>query len=298
LAIWENIWWRYVMPKTVLESMVEINEEVRNLDMPQRMDNFKRSKLGTATSTGGSRWPDEPHLGRRPTLKLAVSNAQFLRNAERFGRMATTDAESVISPILYYYSLTFLNSFFTGMIFQYEFPPSNHGLEMKWSNSLEDIGVVIRESGQFVRLIDAVCLLKADTPFQQLKIDLTPKPSPVTAKYKLRDLFKLRTKLHGYTTWDLADYLVMYAASNLARYRPQLWDEILRAETNELYSNFARVFQRHDRFMARLVCTVHQISLTGSPGLFLDKTYKVNVAKKIVFSRARSLLDYVGKSRI
>ena len=210
----------------------------------------------------------EEYLKKHP--EVAEQNVALLRNAIELWDTATKTSDA-IAPMLYHYSWHCFNSFFMYTFFRWEPQHSkSHGVKVVLNDNIEDIKIQILKKGIFRRLIDTWTLIGvslAFSPFLPLyqsgKLNFTPNEKYLFNQSNELSLMKLlsfnptdfekalysdrREELLNCSflinpislpTQALKSYLVLFVASNLARYRPVLWHSILTGKTPK-QSDFA-----------------------------------------------------------
>jgi len=210
------------------------------------------------------------HLEKHP--EVAEQNVALLKNAMELWRMASQTSVAV-APILYHYSWHCFNSFFIYTFFRWEPQHSrSHGIRAPPKDNIEDVKIQFlkRKDGLFQRLIDTWILLGASlvfSPFlpvyKENEINFVPNDRYLVSnsnEISLKQLMNFNSanfekELYSnlkerplspsflinsayLPTNTIKSYLVVFAASNLARYRPILWNSILIGKTRE-QSNFA-----------------------------------------------------------
>jgi len=209
-------------------------------------------------------------------LKVSEQNIVLLKNAIEFWRIALQTSPSV-APVLYHYSLHCFISFFSYTFFKWE--PEHvrsHGIHIsKWGDGIMDIEVRISKQGLFQRLIDTWTILGACLAFSRFlpsfkgnEIEFIPNRHSISSTSQSlsleqllafnsddferevnSDLGEKRIKClflsdsNHTPTIDLRDYIIIFVASNIARYRPYIWNSILLGTTLE-QSNFHMHFTR------------------------------------------------------
>lgn len=207
--------------------------------------------------------------------EVAEQNVALLKNAMELWRTASR-ASSAVAPMLYHYSWHCFNSFFVYTFFRWE-PPhsSSHGITIDFrdlvDDNIEDVKVKIskRKDGLFQRLIDTWTLLGASLAFspflpvcQQREVNFEPDEHYLVSsssrislsqllaftsvdfekalgKDKVRRARIPRTRVGIIDPTDtIKNYLLVFASSNLARYRPIVWNSVLVGKTQE-QSNLA-----------------------------------------------------------
>ncbi len=181
---------------------------------------------------------------------LVRQNTIFLRNSHEFWKEAQEVTE-FIRPVLYHYSFQQFSAFFIYTMFKWPMLSSGHGIRCLLSNDLSETKIEFKVTGFFKRLLDTFIVLGRPTAYGPW-IPLWSQEGIVfcdnivdlrmpTDKVKLVDL--LDFKPHDFMKkigekypnahydrgldYRLTDYLVVFIASNIARYRPSLWRKII-----------------------------------------------------------------------
>ena len=206
-------------------------------------------------------------------------NVSHLQNALEFVRYACSSPES-IQPILFYYSWLFFAAFFANSLFRWESHERGHGMSVEHLDSLKDVEVRFRNDGALWRLVDCLTVLGIPTICGRL----LPIPKNSCLEYEetndlshhMRDSTKLSEILQfnvkafcadvnqrcdklGLPTFgpfmrhineELRGYILVFVASNIARYRPLLWRTVVEGsdemaakmndEVNDAYSHYVR----------------------------------------------------------
>lgn len=258
--------WFYYEPLTLLYSYKSLQKRIIDVYAPyryivKRYSKKVRRKIYPVT---------EEYLEENP--EVAEQNVALLKNAMELWRVAsqTTDA---VAPMLYHYSWHCFNSLFAYTFFRWEPQHArSHGIRIsRWSDNIGEITIqFLKQGGLFQRLIDTWTLLgtsPAFSPFIPMfegdEIKFIPNTHYLlngsnylsveqlltfnSADYERTLHSDLRKKLINCPvlqnsisapTDDLKSYLIVFAASNLARYRPILWNSVLVGE-NAVQSSFA-----------------------------------------------------------
>ncbi len=203
-------------------------------------------------------------------LELASQNITLLKNAIELWKTATRTSDAV-APILYHYSWHCFNAFFVYSFFRWQPEHCNsHGIRIsKWSDDVTKIRIQFSDgnNGLFKRLVDTWSCLGTSLAFSP-NIPFIEKNKINFQKndlYFLKDSNELevsrllnfnpsqdferkywssygRDKLvfnPSINTWGngatrvLRDYLILFVASSIARYRPNLWTSTLLGETRK-----------------------------------------------------------------
>lgn len=204
---------------------------------------------------------DNPHV--------AEENVALLKNAIELWRSAAQTSDSV-APILFHYSWHCFNSFFVYTFFRWEPQHSaSHGIHVSnFTDNMDEIKITVSKDGNglFQRLVDAwTCLggslaFSAYLPtFEKEKIEFQPNQlyfleesncfslaqllsfNPVKDyARKYRQIGGKEKLVHNPSlsnsmivpTRILQNYLILFVASSVARYRPILWTSALSGDTN------------------------------------------------------------------
>ena len=204
---------------------------------------------------------DYPRLIRNDDQEdLVRQNTILLRNSHEFWEQSQEVSEFV-KPILYYYSYQQFSAFFIYTMFKWPMRSSGHGMNCSLNDNMNEITVKFCNTGFFKRLVDTLIVLGNPTAFGSCipfksedgfvfgenNIDLRMpndevnlgeildfKPSAFAKEFKLK--YPNESYDRGFD-YRLIDYLVVYIASNIARYRPALWRTIIDGN-GEIQSRF------------------------------------------------------------
>lgn len=191
--------------------------------------------------------------------KLAHQNIIFLRNANQLWSEAKNVTDS-IRPILLYYSWQQFNAFFIYTLFNWGKPSQGHGvrynLGVEKPDEIEGISIEFHNNGFFRRLVDTFVVLGNPSAYgpwiplgenQGLFFEENRIESRLTLnKMKLVDVLKFdpqkfdlefksiypKRYYGSHIDTLLTDFLLIFIASNIARYRPHLWQDILIGKGN------------------------------------------------------------------
>lgn len=205
--------------------------------------------------------------------ELIFQNTILLKQAKHFGVIAK-NAVPEIQPLLYHYAENALFSFFMYSLFDYGSSKINHGLTLR-GEKYGDIGIQIKKTGIFPRLINCYAVLGAHSVFSPFYFDsnLTIKPNTNNFSYltepvvRLSDIIEFKEKnpvRHGHLD-DLWDFLLLFIGSNLSRYKPFLWHEIVNGQKGDEVVFFNRAFERYPLVMERILQILHRLSDGESP---------------------------------
>ena len=184
--------------------------------------------------------------------ELSYQNTRFLKNSFELWEW-TQKVTDFIKPILFYYSWQQFSAFFIYTLFKWPSPSRGHGVACTFGESgeIEEIKIEFRKMGFFRRLVDTFVVLGNPTAygswiplgakqgliFKENRIDsgisidkmklvniLDFDPQKFYSKFKSM----YPNKYYGpHVDVLLTDFLLIFIASNIARYRPQLWNNVL-----------------------------------------------------------------------
>jgi hypothetical protein len=201
---------------------------------------------------------------------ITEQNVALLRNAMEFWRTAVRVSDS-IAPILVHYSWHFFNAFTAYSLFKWHpCHTKSHGITVKLSDELRDITIQISNHGIFGRLVDTLTIMGIPLAFSRVwptvekeRVKFVPNVEPISGQNgqisleqllefdswnfykKINDTRRgqlisgpyLRTSAFLFNRF-VQDYLVLFVASSIARYRPTLWHSIIVGRSRE-ESDFA-----------------------------------------------------------
>jgi hypothetical protein len=214
-----------------------------------------------------------------------IENSTLLRQAEYFGKIAR-ESPLEVKPLLYHYAENSFFGFFVNTLFPYENHSPNHGLTTNLTDNINENNIEIRKNGFFHRIIDVYHLLNGDTPFSPIVYDEAGIKSTVNdSKYSVVKFPKIRldeiiemkqslNKTSNENEHDVLDFLLLFIASSMARYRPSLWRKIVEAEDEIHIIWFNQCFERFDYLHSRLIAVIYDMmSLQVSPRLRIISRY-------------------------
>jgi len=219
---------------------------------------------------------------------LINNNMSLLRNAIELGRTSITVGDS-ISPILLHYSFHCLMSFLNYSLFHWSPKHAkSHGLftYIPPNNIPSKITLRITPSGVFKRFIDVFSLVGCPIAFSQYipiarknKVEFIENPVLIQndhGQIQLKDIlnfehrdWKDKLKLKDEENIEslfsdvslnnfVISYSIIFIVSNIARYRPALWNEILLGK-DEFNIKIIQKYSLAIRFYADFIKTVKDI---------------------------------------
>lgn len=203
-----------------------------------------------------------------------LRNVIFLKQAQNFGKLAK-DAIIEVKPLLLYYAENQLFAFFIHSIFHFDGPSRGHGLSMIGTD-LDDIGIEFQKSGFFQRIVNSYSILNAPGIFSSLKINGQGGVDEIGTQYSitktptitLSELIELKDNSKpgpdGYIL-DQFDFLFLFLASSLARYKPDLWHLIVNGENGNQIAYFKQSFSRFEKLWDRLLHTLYSLYHGSAP---------------------------------
>jgi len=225
-----------------------------------KLADYKRKKLELLDQG------DVPDLIRKDQINtdaFRIANTIFLKQSEILSDTAK-NSDDVVKPILYYYAEQSLFAFFLYSIFSYDEASKHHGLIVN-SKSINEISVTILKHGFFQRIVDAYSVFEAGPIYSPIIFENSgfiknDKDYSIINKteFTLDELIKIQQNndnVNG-NHKDITDYLLMFVASFLARYKPAIWNEILEAKRTDYITYFRKCFDRFDVLYKRLLLTL------------------------------------------
>jgi hypothetical protein len=213
-------------------------------NFPKRVNDYNRAKDSIGYTNTLSLISDD----RLSSEKFLIGQIVTLSQAQYFGN-AAKDAPDQVKPMLYYYAQNSLFQFFVHSLFSFSSTGGGHGLVIdkysfddKSDLEIDEIKVDITNSGFFARLMDAYTLLQAETDFSPIVFDsklqqfkksdhaysILNKP-----RLSLGELLLKREEMGLFSkgnNFDIFDFVILFIASSLARYRPYYWNEIVEGK--------------------------------------------------------------------
>ncbi len=204
--------------------------------------------------------------------EFTIQNTTFLLQADYFGKLAK-NATQEIKPLILHYAEQSLFAFFVYSVLSYSKSAFRHGLEIKWGNSWKDTKVKICNNGFFSRIIDCYTILGVNTHFSIVRynkmenkfeeVKYNPYPFSQEPILSLEEIIEKREKLNTAESghyYDVIDFILIFYASSLARYKPFLWHKILDGWEGLEIILFKKCFERFDLLLSRLTDTLSLIS--------------------------------------
>lgn len=243
------------------------------------IENFRKKKKQDLEKYK-SKTPDYPRaITKRDLIKLADNNTIFLRNSHDLWK-ETQNVTDLIKPILFFYSWQQFAAFFIYTLFKWPNPARGHGVHYhsgKNPDNLREVTIEFQNKGFFRRLVDSFVILghptaygssipmpaKTEMTYRENQIGLKIpigkikfvkildfKPSEFNREFKK----KFPRKYYGaHIDVLLTDFLIVFVASNIARYRPKLWNSILEGKQEEEAKFKLRVEGAYKRFNTGLI---------------------------------------------
>jgi hypothetical protein len=192
---------------------------------------------------------------------MSLENTTYLKNAFSFIKFKANSPQE-IEPILFHYSWQFFVAFFKNTFFKWSSRPQSHGMHTVLADQLTDVKLTLsrKPSGSFQQLIDCLTVLGIPTVWSEW----LPVPKERLLMFERNDLsnglggnkFSVECLLNfdiskfvrevnqmygkmGFGAFDdrllfineeIVDYVLVFVASNLARYKPALWNRVIRGE--------------------------------------------------------------------
>jgi hypothetical protein len=195
----------------------------------------------------------------------------FLKNAKEFfevGKIASSDTK----PIFYYYSISYLFAFLLHSLVDFNKPKRHHGIYVNTNNGISGIRFNYNLSGGFFeRLVHILSMLDYPSSFssfisdfdnndqrillsQKTDISISNKNAILLDKLLEHDFYndhanlesKIRSRIshpkYKKTSAILRDFILIFVASAIARYSPDLWRNIYSGEDSKLIFYFEKSF--------------------------------------------------------
>jgi hypothetical protein len=254
-------YWRNFETLTLLHPYKTLQSQIaktfaRQEDVIKRYSEISRNSIEILTTE---------YLEEHP--EVTSQNVALLRNAMELWKIASQTSD-MVAPVLYHYSIHCFISFFNYTFFRWT-PEhvSSHGITIsKWSNELLEIEIAVKKSNKtlFQRFVDTGVLLGAWLAFsphlpimeneevafvsnghflfraserislkQLLAFDAETFDRSVNAEMPGKHLVTPFSGAPYSPSSYFKDYVIVFAASSLARYRPYFWVDILEGKTAE-----------------------------------------------------------------
>jgi hypothetical protein len=203
--------------------------------------------------------------------EINLQNTTYLKNALEFLNFGYTSPKE-IKPILFFYSWNFFLAFFKYSLFKWGSSASSHGMSVIINDDLNDLKIKFsrKSTGTFQRLMDCLTVLGIPTicnkwlPIPKRK-SLSYMKNDLKNSFSSKDEFLLTDFMKfgildfeqeinqkygklGFNKFDesmrcineeILSYILVFIASNVARYKPSLW-RIVMEGGNELSYNFQK----------------------------------------------------------
>ena len=226
----------------------------------------------------------------------------FLKNAKEFfnsGKIASSDT----APIFYYYSISYLFSFLLYSLVVFNKPKAHHGIYAIPDNGIKSIGYKYNiQGGFFERVVHILSMLDYPSSFSSFisSIDdddqriLVPQNSDISISNKKLILLDKLLEHDSYTDYRklgddityripelryektsaiLRDFILIFVASAIARYKPALWRKIYSGEHSKLILDFEKSFNN----INDMIRFVNDIITQAEKGTLLKNEKKINL---------------------
>lgn len=263
---------------------MELSEWIRNLELPSLYIPMHREGITHLTQLGfpnrigtlHDRLQDPPEaMSEEDTTNEnhALRATQLLRQARRFIEMSSR-SEDEIKPILLYYGIAQVCGFFVSSMCKYGLSGS-HGIKVD-----ENLNVSVLERGSFVRFLDVCSLLGVNSEFTKFQwnsaqndfsesLSNTKYPFSRSLNTLLEDLDRIirsNPSLNRVASFDQVSYILLFVASHLARYRPELWKKIVEGQGQDTSMiAYRRVMENAQFFHYKVAGSVIAIARGLSP---------------------------------
>jgi hypothetical protein len=247
----QNQWMQYENLKLEYTYKEFQRKIIKNL-LEKKKNDLERYKTKTYDYPRLIRFEDQEHLVHQNTI--------LLKNAHEFWQKSQEVTE-FIKPILCHYSFQQFSAFFIYSMFKWPMRSSGHGMSCLLNKGIPEIMVYFKEKGFFKRLIDTFIILgyptaygswipfvsKDGVSFKENNVSLRMPTGRISVidildfkPFVFKKEFEAKYPDAFYDRgldYRLTDYLVVFIASNIARYRPSLWRTIIDGR-GEIESHF------------------------------------------------------------
>lgn len=191
-----------------------------------------------------------------------LGNTIFLKQAQNFSKLGKT-AMIALKPILLFDAENQIFAFFMNSIFHFNGPSQEYGLDLS-GDTYENIGIEIKKSGFFQRVINTYAILGCtgafspfqrtrDNKFEKLDKELDFTKTPTISLRKLIEIKNASKPDSPGFIFDQIDFLFLFLASSLAKYKPDLWHSIVNGEFGDEIIYFKQAFNRFETLSSRLI---------------------------------------------
>jgi len=242
---------------------------------------------------------DPPYVIHEKNLKkLATQNTVFLMNAHELWQEAQSLTDRV-KPIIFYYSWQQFSAFFIYTLLKWSSSSKGHGVSCDFKDAdplnISEIQIEFYDKGFFRRLIDTLVLLGRPTayaawiPLQEdkgLNFEKNTFQSKISSQAGLSDILDFNPEdfyrefksMYPEKVYDkyvdvlLTDYLLAFLSSNIARYKPQLWANVLLGKGRMEAELNLRVKDAYEHFG---YAGVKMVEGTPAPPCFIYEVWAV-----------------------
>lgn len=226
----------------------------------------------------------------------------FLKNSKeffKFGKIASSDT----APIFYYYSISYLFSFLLYSLVYFNKPKPHHGIYVNTDNGISSIRYNYNiRGGFFERVVHILSMLDYPSSFssfissidnddqrilvpQNTDISISNEKSLLLDKLLEYDsctdynklghdiTYRIPELRYEKTSAILRDFILIFVASAIARYKPALWRDIYSGENSKLIFHFEKSFNNINN-MIRLV---NDIITQAEKGTLLKNEKEINL---------------------
>ena len=282
----------HLAPTKLLKNMEGLEEAIRNTELPaiyQPLHHNCIAKLGALQYQKRIDWL-RPLVEEKPSMYLdadaddpdhILRATQLLRQGRRFIELGL-QSEDEIKPLLLFYGLTQVTGCLVTSLVKYQLS-GGHGIKID-----RDLNVRIDERGSFVRYLDMSALIGLRSRYQRFTLDETnscftksstslyakyTKPQPLNTIYSdFQEIMQMQPSAERNVSTDHGAYLLLFIASFLARYRPEIWKRIvdgLNQETAMVI--YRRVMESLSDLCQRQAVTVFLTALGLPPNDVLER---------------------------
>lgn len=194
---------------------------------------------------------------------LVDQNVTFLYQAKTLRDIAAS-SDRVVRPILYYYSAVQLLAFFTYSLVRIDQPHHHHGLKLTNLQDCNDAVIRFMDSGFLPRVLDVFGILGVPSRFSPIIVrnkEIERYEGALCRSNKSVSVADLVNADFGgfHLSHDIRYYILLFVASNFARYKPAIWNKILFGRGTKLYLAIQKAYSEFDAFFYKVMAALEFI---------------------------------------
>lgn len=247
----------YSLRHTYEEKERQIVANLIELGMPKIISLLRSKKIETTKY-------DLPYPLNEITEKLIDQNITFLKQAKILRDIAIS-SDPLVKPILYYYSERALLAFFINSLVDVQQPKYHHGLAMKNLDACDKAIIHFQDTGFLPKTLDVFSIIGINSLFSprlwsnnEFMKNNRPYACVSDRSLSIREL--LEADLGGYhLSHDIRNFILLFAASNFARYNPVVWNRILGGYGTDLNLTIEKTYSEFDAFFYKILAALECI---------------------------------------